>query len=573
MLIRYLLILFILYISIGTANTQPVPVELVQTSEGDWQLLRDGTPYYIKGAGGEGSKELLASSGANTFRTWGVGENLGQQLDEAQELELAVVVGHWLGHTRHGFDYSDSLALKDQFERVRNDVLAYKDHPAVLLWSIGNEMEGFAEGDDPAVWDHVQDIARMIKEIDPLHPTMTVTAEIGGGRVAAVHELCPDIDIMGINSYGGLPSVPQRYRELGGTKPVIITEFGPPGVWEIAMTEFGVPPELTSTEKAEVYQEAFEAGCLNFPELCLGGFAFIWGSKLEVTSTWYGMFLPNGDKLAAVDVMTEIWSGQPPENLCPAINKFEIIGSNIRQSGEEMEVLLDVIDPEDEKLEVSWSVYQEAPEYLIGDVTQWAPLELDGFIKTSSSEGAVLSMPGEGLYRLFMTAQDGRGGAAVANLPFKIEGVPGEIRYKLPVHVYADGEPQPWYYSGWMGNYNELEIDPVSNEYPHSGETCLKIKYKDPSNWTGVAWQHPANDWGDLPGGYDLTGAKKLTFWARGEFGIEIVSFGVGILDSNKEYHDTAFAELKDVKLKNKWKKYTIDLIRLIFYSKRISSR
>ena len=41
-----------------------------------------------------------------------------------------------------------------------------------------------------------------------------------------------------------------------GTKPVIITEFGPPGVWEIAMTSFGAPPELTSTEKAAVYREA-----------------------------------------------------------------------------------------------------------------------------------------------------------------------------------------------------------------------------------------------------------------------------------------------------------------------------
>ena len=51
----------------------------------------------------------------------------------------------------------------------------------------------------------------------------------------------------------------------------------------------------------------------------------------------------------------------------------------------------------------------------------------------------------------------------------------------------------------------------------------MKVKYKAPGNWTGIAWQNPANDWGDLPGGYDLTGAKKLTFWARGEFGIEIL--------------------------------------------------
>ena len=112
--------------------------------------------------------------------------------------------------------------VAEQFERVRRDVLAYKDHPALLIWGVGNEMEGFAEGDDAAVWSHVQAVAAMIKDLDPHHPTMTVTADIGGQRVEAVHRLCPDIDIMGINSYGGMPSIPDRYRQAGGTKPVII---------------------------------------------------------------------------------------------------------------------------------------------------------------------------------------------------------------------------------------------------------------------------------------------------------------------------------------------------------------
>jgi hypothetical protein len=48
--------------------------------------------------------------------------------------------------------------------------------------------------------------------------------------------------------------------------------------------------------------------------------------------------------------------------------------------------------------------------------------------------------------------------------------------------------------------------------------------------WGGVVWQHPANDWGDANGGFNLTGAKKLTFWARGEKGGEKVSFEFGLL-------------------------------------------
>jgi hypothetical protein len=40
-------------------------------------------------------------------------------------------------------------------------------------------MEGYDSGDSPAIWKAVNDVAAMAKEIDPDHPTMTVTAEIG----------------------------------------------------------------------------------------------------------------------------------------------------------------------------------------------------------------------------------------------------------------------------------------------------------------------------------------------------------------------------------------------------------
>jgi hypothetical protein len=421
-------------------------------------------------------------------------------------------------------------------------------------------MEGFAEGDDAAVWSHVQALAAMIKDLDPHHPTLTVTADIGGRRVEAIHKLCPDIDIMGINTYGGLPSIPERYRKAGGTKPIVITEFGPPGVWEIGMTDFGAPPELTSTQKAVVYREAFEAGCLAAEGLCLGGFAFTWGFKMEATSTWFGMFLPGGDKLAAVDAMTEVWSGLPPENLCPEIRDFSVVGEHVVQPGDTVRVNLDIVDPEGAEVAAHWLVRGEAAEYITGGDAQAVPLELDGIIIESSSQGATLVMPGGGIYRLYLTAHDGSGGAATANVPLKVDGPVGGVRVKLPLAVYADGAAQPWVPSGWMGGHDALTVDLESKESPHSGETCIEVLYDAPGMWVGVAWQHPANDWGDLPGGYDLTGAKKLTFWARGKEGGEKIDFGVGLLGSDKEYPDTSKAELKGVKLKREWKRYSIDL-------------
>ena len=223
-------------------------------------------------------------------------------------------VGIWLGHERHGFDYSDSAQVDEQFNKARETILQYKDHPAVLLWGIGNEMEGFEAGDNPLIWKAVNDIAAMAREIDPAHPTMTVTAEIGGGRIAGVHEQCPAIDIHGINSYGGAMSLPERLRVAGATKPYILTEFGPPGSWETAVTDWGAPLEPTSTEKAAHYRANYEHAVVNQPGLALGAYAFNWGFKMEATATWFGMFLANGSRLAAVDTMTELWSGAALSN-------------------------------------------------------------------------------------------------------------------------------------------------------------------------------------------------------------------------------------------------------------------
>jgi len=547
-------------LSAQSALALAVPVEVEETADGQWQLVRDGQPYFIKGAGGYGPKDVLAAAGGNTFRTWGVGPDTGELLDLAQSLGLTVVVGHWLGHPRHGFDYNDLDMVAEQFERVRRDVMTYKDHPALLMWGIGNEMEGFAEGDDAAVWSHVQALAAMIKNLDPNHPTMTVTADIGGRRVHAVHSLCPDIDIMGINSYGGLPSLPERYRDAGGSKPIVITEFGPPGTWEVGMTSFGAPPELTSTQKAAVYRDAFTAGCLDAGGLCLGGFAFAWGFKVEATSTWYGMFLPNGDKLGAVDAMTEVWSGRLPADLCPEIRSFGLRGPDVVAPGDTVHVDLDIVDPEGAEVTVNWIITGEASEYDTGGDAMPAPLELDGIIAESSTDGATLVMPGGGVYRLYMTASDGTGGGATASVPIKVDGPAGPVRIKLPLAVYADGAASLWAPSGWMGTYDALMMDAECTESPHSGETCLEFTYDEPGMWVGVAWQHPANDWGDLPGGFDLTGATKLTFWARGEEGGETVDFAVGLLGSDREYPDTVKAERKGVRLKREWKKYSIDL-------------
>ena len=152
--------------------------------DGGFQLIRNGQPYFIKGVGGDGSRKLLVHSGGNSFRTWGA-DNLQQVLDEAQQLGLSVTVGFWLGHERHGFNYNDADQVAAQAEQVEKTVEKFKHHPAVLVWALGNEMEG--SGDNAAIWLAVNHLAGIVKRSDANHPTMTVIAEMGGNKVKNAH--------------------------------------------------------------------------------------------------------------------------------------------------------------------------------------------------------------------------------------------------------------------------------------------------------------------------------------------------------------------------------------------------
>ncbi len=454
--------LYVAFLFLGLAllpssvKAEATPVELRQTDEG-WQLLRGGEPYFIRGAGGDASLEQLAAAGANSIRTWDA-EGIDDRLDTAHALGLSVTVGIWLGHERHGFDYNDEKQVRDQLERVRDMVLRYKDHPAVLLWGIGNEMEGYESGDDPAIWSAVNDIAAMVKELDPNHPTMTVTAELGGGRIESVHERCPDIDIHGINSYGGAPSLAERLRAGGASKPYVIAEFGPVGPWEMPKTEWGAPYEQTSTEKAAFYRQSYEQGVIDAAGQSLGSYAFLWGFKMEGTSTWFGMFLDDGSRLGPVDVMTELWSGQPPDDLVPSVEPLLIGGQSKLDPGAEVEVSTGVADPEGRPIDVRWVLRPESDDYATGGDFRPNPPDIEAAVLGGRVDGARVRMPEEpGPYRLFLYAYDEAGNAATANVPLLVKG---EVRPRMPISVYEDGfEGMPWVPSGWMGSHESLTLD------------------------------------------------------------------------------------------------------------------
>ncbi|MDF1865273.1 MAG: glycoside hydrolase family 2 TIM barrel-domain containing protein [Saprospiraceae bacterium] len=418
------LIAFLLF-SIFNVQAQPpqnpIKVEIRQEN-GAWQLYRGGEPYYINGVGGQSHLDRAVAYGANSVRTWGAGEAIAV-LDDAHAKGLTVLFGLWVGCERQGFDYDDAKGVQAQLERFTEVVKEYKDHPAILMWGIGNETDLFYS--DFKVWNAINDIAKMVHEVDPNHPTMTVTAGLDVAEIQLVKERAPHIDVFGINTYGGLIGIDKEMRAYGWEKPYVITEWGPDGHWEVAKTDWGVPIEQTSSEKARFYKERYEKGIANDKEMCIGSYVFLWGQKQETTPTWYGVFLEDGTETEVMDVLEYEWSGKMPENRSPRIESIKLENKVALESvyvkpGKTCQLVVDVKDPDQDELKYRWEILPESTDIKSGGDAESRPEPVEIVIKPGSENGTLnfKAPKKEGPYRLFTYIYDGNGNAATANIPF-----------------------------------------------------------------------------------------------------------------------------------------------------------
>ena len=231
--------------------------------------------------------------------------------------------------------------------------------------------------------------------------------------------------------------------------------------------------------------------------------------------------------------------------------------------GETVTAAVTAKDLEGGAVRIEWVLCREQASYDVDGLGSAATPSYPEAIARNGQARVSLKMPQDGgIYRLYCYVRNTHGGAAVGSLPIKVTGPAARFKPatpKLPLVLVGDGAKTLYIPSGWMGDTKAIDMDPLCTENPHRGKTCLKVTFSQPGGWGGVVWQHPANDWGDKPGGYDLSGAERLTFWARGREGGEKVKFGFGLIGIDKKYHDSAKAEV-EVTLAKDWKQYTVDL-------------
>lgn len=388
-----------------------------------YQLIRNGQPYFIKGAGGTVQLSRVAAYGGNSVRTWDT-KNGKQILDSAQKYGLTVLMGLPVAAERHGFNYDDPVAVKKQLERVRAEVLKLKDHPALLAWGIGNELN--LSYQNPKVWDAVNEIATMIHKEDPNHPASTVLAGINKREIDYIKLNAKAIDILAINTYADLAKLPEQMLSMGWEGPYMVTEWGPTGHWECLQTSWKAPIEESSSEKAAVYKSRYLYGIAKDKAKCLGSYVFLWGQKQERTPTWYGIFTEKGEESEVVDVMQYLWTGAYPKNKAPHIYAFQLdgkmaINSIQLKAGDTYEAMLDAVDPDNDPLSYRFEILPEATKVGEGGDYEERPSAVQAGLKTLENGKVKMTAPTQkGAYRLFVYVSDGHQNVGTANIPFYV---------------------------------------------------------------------------------------------------------------------------------------------------------
>ena len=437
-------LLYILFFFLSQClAAQPAKVSMQQV-DGKWVLYKNGEPYYIKGAGGTVHLDLLVDCGGNTIRTWGI-DDAQAVLDEAQKRGLMVMLGMWVQHERHGFDYDNAAKVQRQIQHFKSAIDRYKNHPALLMWGIGNEVDLFYQ--NTKVWSSIQAIALYAHQTDPNHPTCTVTAGLDSNEVQWIKKLAPDIDIYGVNTYGDIAGVPKNIRRFGWSGPYMITEWGPNGHWESPVTPWNAALEQSSREKAEVYGSRYRDYIATDSNYCIGSFVFLWGQKQEYTLTWYGLFTKDNKQTEAVDRLYQVWTGKPPKSPTPTIHSM-LINEKAAAAGIQVEAgsintaalnagltyYTETAAP-DGGYQVVWKLLAESDDKKAGGDVENEAAEITHFIKKEKAGMMQFKAPSApGSYRLFAMVYY-RQKVAYANIPFQVipksETNPGKgLRFK-----------------------------------------------------------------------------------------------------------------------------------------------
>lgn len=217
--------------SSSSGNSNP-PTSTPTVTVTGRQLLLNGNPFRIRGVcwnpipkgknhpegldyPGLAAKDipLMKAANINAVRTY-------EPLTNVSVLDQLFAAGIYVLNSVYPYG---GAPAGDGAARVN----AVKNHPAILMWVIGNEWNYNGLYVDMPASDaqaRLNEVARLIRATDPAHPIASVYGEL---PPKAVVEAMPDIDLWGVNVYSGI-TFGDRFTKWASTsnKPMFLAEYG-----------------------------------------------------------------------------------------------------------------------------------------------------------------------------------------------------------------------------------------------------------------------------------------------------------------------------------------------------------
>ena len=167
-----------------------------------------------------------------------------------------------------------------------SNVESLRDHPAVLMWIIGNEWNFNRLYDTCALdacYARVAEVAARVKQIDPRHPVATSFSPTGELPTAADLKRLEAVDVWGLNVYSQ-PGFFNRFanwrllvQQSGIQRPFFMSEYGT-DAWDNragALDEAGQAAAL----RRQTQEIRAQSSARNPALPCLGGTPFEWNDE------------------------------------------------------------------------------------------------------------------------------------------------------------------------------------------------------------------------------------------------------------------------------------------------------
>ncbi len=400
-------------------------VRIVESDSG-YVVLRNGKAFEIKGASGTSNFRMLHEAGGNCLRVWDT-TNLQQILDSAHANGIAVIAGLPMQNSDQMDLYNDPVRASRQLSRFRSVVDRYKSHPALLMWCLGNELDFPFKPSYNNFYDGFNATTKMIRQLDPNHPITTTIINFNRKYIANILLRC-DLDLISFNIFNDINLLRGDLKGFSWfwDGPFMILEWGIDGPWVgTQSTAWGAFIENPSPKKAEIILNRYNQYMPFENPRLIGNLIFFWGSKQEVTHTWFSMFDESGRKSEPVAIMESIWTGKPPQGRYPQV-RYMLVNNK----GAADNILLNpgqpifpelVMQEQDSIRFVKWGVFREDWYKENGQSSMRKLLPLDGMVESGGKLTAQFKAPmEEGPYRIFAEIYDYNGNFATCNTPFYV---------------------------------------------------------------------------------------------------------------------------------------------------------